>query len=298
VGVTERLAELFESAEEIVFNNSSRLILFSDCHRGDNSWADEFADNQNLFFHALDHYYRNGFIYIEIGDGEELWENARFEDIRKAHSHIYWLMNRFHKEGRLHLIWGNHDIERKDWKRAGQGLLRYYDKRTQDSEGLFENIDIHEGLILRHEETGRKIFLIHGHQADPFNDRFWFISKWINRYIWKYLQLLGVRDPTSPAHSLRRQVEIEGALRKWAETRKQPLVAGHTHNSSFPVPQGPSYFNTGSCVHPRCITGIEIENGELLLIKWWVKTREDGSLFVGKDRLVEEAWRLGSSSAL
>jgi hypothetical protein len=84
----------------------------------------------------------------------------------------------------------------------------------------------------------------------------------------------------------------------WAEARKQPLVSGHTHNPSFPVPQGPPYFNTGSRIHPRCITGIEIENGEILLIKWWVKTKEDGSLFVGKDRLVEESWRLGSSSAL
>jgi hypothetical protein len=92
-------------------------------------------------------------------------------------------------------------------------------------------------------------------------------------------------------------VEIEGTLRNWVEARKQPLVAGHTHNPSFPVPQGPPYFNTGSCIHPRCITGIEIENGEILLIKWWVKTREDGSLFVCKDRL-EGPSELKSSSAL
>jgi hypothetical protein len=39
-------------------------------------------------------------------------------------------------------------------------------------------------------------------------------------------------------------------------------------------------------------------NGEILLIKWWMKTRKDGSLFVGKDRLLEEPWRLGSSSGL
>ncbi len=38
-------------------------------------------------------------------------------------------------------------------------------------------------------------------------------------------------------------------------------------------------------------------NNEILLIKWWVKTREDGSLFVGKDRL-EGSSELKSSSAL
>jgi hypothetical protein len=44
--------------------------------------------------------------------------------------------------------------------------------------------------------------------------------------------------------------------------------------------------------------GIVAGLASLQTIKWWVKTREDESLFVGKDRLVEESWRLGSSSAL
>ena len=37
-------------------------------------------------------------------------------------------------------------------------------------------------------------------------------------------------------------------------------------------------FNDGSCVHPRSITGIEIENNSLCLIKWHIKTKQDGTL--------------------
>ncbi len=53
----ERLTKVFNEATEISFNNSDKFILFSDCHRGDNSWADEFTDNHNLFLYALQHYY-------------------------------------------------------------------------------------------------------------------------------------------------------------------------------------------------------------------------------------------------
>ena len=31
-------------------------------------------------------------------------------------------------------------------------------------------------------------------------------------------------------------------------------------------------------MHPRSITGIEIENGEISLIKWQIATTEDGTL--------------------
>jgi hypothetical protein len=103
---TNRLTEVFESSEKIPFDDSSKFILFSDLHRGDNSWADDFAHNQNIFFQVLNYYYDRAFTYIELGDGDELWENVSFEDIRKAHSHVFWKMSEFHKDNRLYLIWG------------------------------------------------------------------------------------------------------------------------------------------------------------------------------------------------
>ena len=56
------------------------------------------------------------------------------------------------------------------------------------------------------------------------------------------------------------------------------LIAGHTHRPVFPDNEAPPYFNDGSCVHPRCITGIEIQNGEVILIKWLCKPKDDATL--------------------
>ena len=68
----KRLTEVFDSAREITFDDSDKIIFFSDCHRGDGSWSDEFDDNQDIFFHALNYYFKQGYTYIEVGDGEEL----------------------------------------------------------------------------------------------------------------------------------------------------------------------------------------------------------------------------------
>ena len=55
----------------------------------------------------------------------------------------------------------------------------------------------------------------------------------------------------------------------------------------FPEPGRPLYFNIGSCVHPRCITGIEIHDGEIELVKWWVRPDdESGVLRVARETKV------------
>ena len=71
-----RLTEVFRRARRVPFNDSSRIVFFSDCHRGNNGKADDFAKNAELFLHALGHYYREGFTYIEVGDGDDLWKEV------------------------------------------------------------------------------------------------------------------------------------------------------------------------------------------------------------------------------
>ena len=66
---------------------------------------------------------------------------------------------------------------------------------------------------------------------------------------------------------------------------KQMLICGHTHRSVFPIVGDALYFNDGSCVHPRCITGIEIRNGMIALVKWAIMTKPDRTLFVGREIL-------------
>jgi UDP-2,3-diacylglucosamine pyrophosphatase LpxH len=285
MSVSARLTEVFESAQEIAFDDESRLVFFSDCHRGDNSWADNFADNQNSFFHALSYYFKENFTYFELGDGDELYENRYFSDVRRAHDHVFWILSEFYRAGRLYMLYGNHDKERADPKKVAETLFRYADDHTGRMLPLFDGIRVHEGLVLRHVPTGGGIFLVHGNQGDSINDRFWKLSRFLVRAVWRPLQLLGVDDPTSPAKNFGKRDALERKIEKWIKVRKQPTIFGHTHRPSFAATGEPPYFNDGSCVHPRCITGIEIDRGEIRLIKWSVTADEDGRLRVAREVL-------------
>ena len=58
------------------------------------------------------------------------------------------------------------------------------------------------------------------------------------------------------------------------------LISGHTHRPIFANPGSSLYFNDGSCIHPGCLTGIEIENNQISLIKWSVCTGKNQNLYV------------------
>ena len=147
----------------------------------------------------MNYYFNEGFTYIEVGDGDELWENNRFEDIREAYSNIFWKMGEFYKKNRLYLIWGNHNRKWKNNKNVKKYLYQYYNDRKGRNEPLFDGIEIHEGLILRHTSKNKKIFIAHGHQGDLWNDGLWWLGRFVVRHIWKPFQILGVKDPTEPS---------------------------------------------------------------------------------------------------
>lgn len=281
----KRLTKVFQSSQEIPYGDSSKIILFSDCHRGDNGWADDFADNQCLFFHALSHYYESGFTYIEIGDGDELWENKKFEVVRQAHSHIFWLLKQFYDDGRYYMIYGNHNNVMKNQSYVAKKVYQFVDDRTEETQELFDKIEAHEGLVLKHTKTERKIFLVHGHQGDVWNDYLWWISRLLVRHFWRHFQLLGINDITSPAQNNKKRKKIEKWLTNWVQDNDQMVIAGHTHRPRFPGKNEASLYNSGSCVHPRCITGIEIENNEICLIKWSIEPNEKGALYVKRNLL-------------
>jgi UDP-2,3-diacylglucosamine pyrophosphatase LpxH len=290
---SSRLSEVFSTAKEIHLHKDSKIILFSDCHRGVNDWTDDFAPNQQIFFHALGQYFDQGFTYIEVGDGEELWENRSFDDIRQTYSHIYWLMSKFHQANRLHFLWGNHNLDWEDPKNVEKKLYAYYNEREGKDCPLFPHIEVREGLILRHAASDQKIFITHGHQGDPINDRYWKLARFLVQYGWRQLQILGVRDRTSPAKNFQKRSEVEAKIIEWVASQRQFTICGHTHRPTFPKKEAAPYFNTGSCVHPRCITGIEIQNDEIALIKWSIQADRGGILQIVKDYL-EGPERLGN----
>ena len=91
------ISKVFRSSEEILIDDRSKIIIMSDLHRGDGNWNDSFAKNQNTFFTALSYYYKERYTYIELGDGDELWEVPRMKDIIQEHRDIFWIMSEFLK---------------------------------------------------------------------------------------------------------------------------------------------------------------------------------------------------------
>ena len=280
----KRLDRVYQSALCIPFNSSSRFIIMSDCHRGDASWADDFLRNQNLYFAAMTYYYQKGYTYIELGDGDELWENTQMSDIFNAHSDVFWLLSKFYRACRLFFIYGNHDIIKRNEKWVSR-MNRVYNERKKKETPLFPDVHYYESLMLRHSASQNTVFLIHGHQADFLNDTLWKFARFLVRHFWRPLELLGIRDPTSAAKNHDKKEVMEKKLMQWSQDNKQILIAGHTHRSVFAKDLTQPYLNDGCCVHPRCITGIEIVNDEISLIKWSQKTRDDGTLYIGRDIL-------------
>lgn len=277
----KRLDKAYTTAKIINFDNNSKFVLFSDCHRGDNSFADDFANNRNIYFHALKHYYAEGFSYCELGDGDELWENLTFKSIFNTHKNVYMLMKLFHEQNRLHMIWGNHDMVYRDATYVKEQLSTYFDPKEEQNVTLFKNITYNEGIILKHCHTKQELFLTHGHQADWWNYVFWKWSRFLVRILWKPLNVMGIADPTSPAKNYTELVKVEKRAKKWISQKNNLItIFGHTHRPRFPEPGDIPFFNDGSCVHPRSITGLEIENGHIALIKWQISTKEDGTLQV------------------
>lgn len=281
----EVVTSIFNSAKQIPFDDTSKFILMSDCHRGNGSWTDNFLKNRNIFIGALTHYYNNNYTYIELGDGDELWENTKLSDIMSIHKDTFRLLSRFHNEHRLYMLYGNHDMEKKDLKFVRKNLNRFFNQREEEFSSIFESLVIHEGLVLRYKPTGDKILLIHGHQVNTLNSDLWWLGKLLVKHLWKPLEAIGVNDPTSPAKNYEIKISVAIQLTEWVIQQKHMLIAGHNHKPSFPEVGQPPYFNDGSCIHPRCITGIEISEGTIRLVKWSVKTKEDGTLYIDRDIL-------------
>jgi predicted phosphodiesterase len=282
----KRLNKVYKSADQIPIDDSSKIVLMSDCHRGDGNWGDNFLNNQNLYFAALDFYYRKDFTYIELGDGDELWENRKIENIISIHSDAYWLMSKFYKKGRFYMIYGNHDSVKKSKNYVKLHLTSYYVESIKKWVALFPDLKIHEGLVLKYMDDNNILFLTHGHQVDFFNYDLWKLARFLVRYLWRPLESIGMRDPTSAAKNNARKEKTEKKLTNWAKKQNHIIVAGHTHRPVFPQINEPFYFNDGSCVHPRCITALEIENGTIALVKWTLRTRKDRTLYV--DRVLLE----------
>lgn len=264
--MSKKLDKIFKNSKRMTIDDNTKIAIMSDCHRGSGNNYDNFIKNQNIFKTALQYYYDKGFSYIELGDGDDMWEVKDYESIINVHLDSFKKLKKFNDSGKLIMIYGNHDIEKKSPKVLKKYFYKYYDNVKNKEEPLLDNLNVDESLILNYKNYD--IFLVHGHQVDFLNNNLWRLSRFLVRYVWRTLEHIGIQDPTSAAKNYQVTKNTEKKLQEWSMKNNKILIAGHTHRAIFPKAGQSLYFNDGSCIHPNGITCIEIENGNISLVKW------------------------------
>jgi UDP-2,3-diacylglucosamine pyrophosphatase LpxH len=285
--------DLQSKAVKVVDIDPSRdkFIIFSDQHKGNRSWADDFQQSEINYLAALEHYNTQGFNFINLGDSEELWK-FKTAELMAGNEKVLKTEALFHPD-RYTKTFGNHDIIWKD-----KFAVAFYLKKI-----FPDPFTIYEGVILKVNGLAKplNIFLTHGHQGDLMSDNN-AVSTWIVAHIWMPMQrCLRINiNRASKDFSLRNQ--HNKMMYDWSSREKQLLlITGHTHSPVFASGRyynhpsnrietledheqlKPVYFNTGCCCFDDGdITGIEISDGSIRLIKWY--DEENGS----KKKVLEE----------
>lgn len=239
-----------------------RYIILSDTHRGDRAaGTDEFAPNEAVYCHALRHYLESDFRLVLNGDIEEGWK-AAFADILRAYAETaYALEHAFARRGDGYYtrLYGNHDSEWAD-PRVVQRCL---------SPHIGRPVRVHAAVML-----GDRIMITHGHQGEWHSDRYAWISRRFVRRVWTPLQRhLGLTRSQIAAHGDPPRAR-DRTLHDWAQSSGLLLIAGHTHRPRLTPTHGsgntlgPHYVNDGCGVHQDGITGLEIDQGVMRLVKW------------------------------
>ena len=104
-----------------------------------------------------------------------------------------------------------------------------------------------QSYVLSNKKLGMKILLVHGHQGDFFCDEGYPIGWFFTKYIWRNLQWIGLKDPTTAQKDKNPQKHelTRIAFHDWARGRKQTVMFGHTH---YAESDPPYYWNCGSWV--------------------------------------------------
>ncbi|HEY4149647.1 MAG TPA: metallophosphoesterase [Chitinophagaceae bacterium] len=291
---------------------TGRFIIFSDEHKGIKDDADDFRLAEKNYHNALDYYFNNGFRFVNLGDCEELWENTP-DAVMKSNRAILETEASYLPGNRYYRIFGNHDLEWKypiqqnlyldkvfgnslqvyeglvlqtqfknktrsiflihghqgDERSDGNAfskwvvaaiwtpIQRFLDINTNSLSDSFELVDAHNIIMHEWSTTQQQLILIAGHTHKPVFASLDHIDR-LTR------QLEDARLTNNAALVKKASDELEARKKEYAG--KQFVKSNVL----------PSYFNTGCCCFDDGdITGIEIEDGFIRLVKW--KTEGDKS---------------------
>lgn len=282
-----------------------KFIIFSDQHKGARNGADDFAVAEPNYLAALDEYNRQGFCLVCLGDSEELWENS-LSGVKEYNQKTFEAEKKFIERKAFVKIIGNHDLYWGNDPLAGWQLKNIYGEEIKVYEALVlataigdrslrifcahghqgdaqsdgnwfskffvariwaplqawlrinpntpaynnEKKTLHNEIMYEWSSLRKDALLITGHTHQPV-----FCSLTHIERLYKQLQVAEAgKDETAGAAVKSEIYKIE---RQFAAIAVDYLT------------MKPTYFNSGCCCFSDGdITGIEIADGCIRLIKW------------------------------
>lgn len=303
---------------------TGKFIVFSDQHKGCKNGADDFLTNEKAYLSALEYYHQNGFHFISLGDSEELWENG-LSSVRKAQALSFEKEAQFIPNNAFIKIFGNHDLywdndplapfqlkeiygyevpiyeavvletivankririfcthgHQGDAVSDGNWFSKFFVSRiwaplqaylrlNPNTPAYNANLKTAHNIIMYEwSAVQQDLLLITGHTHQPVFESLTHIER-------LYRQLLFARKMGDESMIETLQQEIQ--LRKFQ----------HNAISEDYLKLKPSYFNSGCCCFDDgAITGIEISDGVLRLIKWKEKGGKSERCILEEAPLIE-----------
>ena len=292
--------------------SSAKIIIFSDQHKGARNGADDFSVCENTYLTALKYYHKQGFTFISLGDADELWENT-LSQIKKHNKKTFTAETKFFNANRFYKVFGNHDLYWANDPFAGYELKKIYGHKTPIYESVILALTINDKLLhvfCTHGHQGDKqsdgnwfskffvariwaplqAYLQINPNEPSSNNAFKTLHNEI-MYAWSAQQqncivITGhthqpVFESLTHLERLHRDLERASTEKNQEKIAKIKAEIIRIKNMSFDNLRYnfdkllPYYFNTGCCCFDDGdITGIEIDDGKIKLIKWSAKNGE------------------------
>ncbi len=282
-----------------------KFILFSDQHKGAKNGSDDFAHAEPNYLAALEYYYNNHFHFISLGDSEELWENLVWPVMSKNKTSSE-AEKKFVAANRFTKVFGNHDLFWNNDPFAAIHLKNMYGAAVKVYEGVvlqtsYEGHATNIFLTHGHQGDGQS-------DANPisawFVSRIWApfqsflrinpntpaykteMKTTHNRFMYEWSKLESnpvlitghthqpVFASLTHLERLYKQLitaEKNNEQQEITRLKNEIGFRQKTYNyvQSNYMNMKPFYFNTGCCCFTDGdITGIEIADGMIRLIKW------------------------------
>jgi predicted phosphodiesterase len=287
-----------------------KFIILSDQHKGAKNGADDFALAEKNYLEALQYYNNNGYFYIALGDCEEFWENT-IAAVKKYNVPSFDKEKLFLQRKAFIKIFGNHDLDWDNSPFAALELEKIYGQSVTIYEGVILKTVINNqplNIYLTHGHQGDAVsdgnwfskwfianvwaplqaYLNLNPNTPAYEDH---LKTDHNRFMYEWiagkknmLLITGhthqpVFESLTHIEALYRKLSIAKEAKDTAtiETIEAEIHKKKLEGQTIPdfTAYKSSYFNSGCCCFDDGdITGIEIADGKIRLIKWKYATDE------------------------